>query len=250
MQRDQFGPGVEAQLVGQPVAQLAVRGQRLALPPGPVQGAHVNGAQPFPERMASHEVAKLADEQPVLAQLQARLRVLLQRRQPLLLQAVHGRARVLLVGEVRVRGPAPQRQRVGQQPGPGARALGALGPGQQLREPYGVESAFVGAEQVAGGAGHDEVLAARLGVLERLAQLRDAHLQRARRVARRLLAPQVVHEPVGGDGVALVDEQVDEERPDLEAGDRHDLPRVGPDGQRPQHPEFHGVTLWCICPHR
>ncbi|GAA3133213.1 hypothetical protein GCM10020001_064600 [Nonomuraea salmonea] len=130
MQRHQLRAGVEAQLVGQPVAQLGVTGQGLALPAGAVQGPQVHGAQPLAQGMAAYEVAQLAHEQPVLSQLQPGLGVLLQRGQPLLLQAVHGRPGELLVGEVRVRRAAPQRQRVGQQPRFGFGAVGGLGPGQ------------------------------------------------------------------------------------------------------------------------
>ena len=39
----QAGPGIQAKVVGQPAAQLAVAGHRLGLPAGPVQGEHVRG---------------------------------------------------------------------------------------------------------------------------------------------------------------------------------------------------------------
>jgi hypothetical protein len=77
--------GIQAKVVGQPGAQLAVAVHGLGRPAGPVQGEHVRGTEPFPERMIGHQLAELTGQQAVLAQRQPDLGLLFQRDQPLLL---------------------------------------------------------------------------------------------------------------------------------------------------------------------
>ncbi len=53
----QLGARVDAQFLDQLIAELPIARQRLALPSGPVQGAHVGGAQALPKRVQRHEFA-------------------------------------------------------------------------------------------------------------------------------------------------------------------------------------------------
>ena len=68
----------------------------------------------------------------------------------------------------------------------------------------------------------------------------DPHLQRAGGVRQRLLAPQIVDQPVGRHRPPLVDQQVSQQRANLRPWDTDRRAVAGPDGQRPEHPESHG----------
>jgi len=85
VQRGQLRAGIKAQLVRQPLPQLTVAVQRLARPPGPVQGRQLRGPQPLPQRMPRHQPGQLAGQPGVVAELEARLGLLLQRDEPFLL---------------------------------------------------------------------------------------------------------------------------------------------------------------------
>ena len=51
MQPPQRLAGVDAELAGEQVADMAVGGQRVALPAAPVQRQHELAVQPLPQRM-------------------------------------------------------------------------------------------------------------------------------------------------------------------------------------------------------
>ena len=76
---------------------------------------------------------------------------------------------------------------------------------------------------------------------ERLAQLGDAHLQRRTARLRRLLAPQVVDEPVGRHDLVNAHQQNREQRALLGARQRHQRVAVG-DFKRAEDPEVHRVS--------
>ena len=57
MERGQFRPGIQAKVAGQLAAQVGVAVDRVGLPPGPVEGKHVRGAQPLPQRVTGHQFA-------------------------------------------------------------------------------------------------------------------------------------------------------------------------------------------------
>ena len=61
------------------------------------------------------------------------------------------------------------------------------------------------------------------GRAERLAQLGDPHVQRRDARCRLILAPQLVHQAVGGDDLAAVQQQDPEQRALCGAGQRHGL---------------------------
>jgi hypothetical protein len=102
---------------------------------------------------------------------------------------------------------APERERVAQQRRrrhdvslgrPPARI------GNQLLEPRRVQSLRLDAQHVTGRVGRDRVGAA---ACERLAELRDMHVQRLVRRRRRRLPPERVDQPVARDNLACVQEQ-------------------------------------------
>ncbi|MBE1557256.1 hypothetical protein H4W81_000035 [Nonomuraea africana] len=236
VERGQLGPRIEAQVLGQQVAQLGVARQRLALPSGQVERAQVDGAQPFAQRVLGHLLAQLVGEAPVLAQRQPYLRQLFERRQALLVESRGGGPGERLLAEVGVGGTPPQRQRPRQHRRLHRGVGGGRGAGQQLGELEGVHA--LGPQQVSRRLVGDQV-----AVAEGAAQLRHLGLQRVGGIARRVVAPQVVGEPVGGHRPSLVDQQVGQQRPDLHLGHADRRPVGGPRGDGTKHSKTHQVTV-------
>jgi hypothetical protein len=146
--------------------------------------------------MGSHEYFQLPDQLAVAAGGEPHLGVELHRRQPQLLQPGRLRLRPRLVGELRQGGTAPQRQRLIQQPGRVGRVPRRRPSrlGDEPVEPGRVDLLVVQLEQVAGRPG-DQHAHHRP---ECAAQRRDPALQGIGRAAWRLVAPEVVDQPVGG----------------------------------------------------
>jgi hypothetical protein len=69
--------------------------------------------------------------------------------------------------------------------------------------------------------------------------LRHPHLQGGGRVGGRVVAPQVVDQPVGGNHPVAVRQQVGEQHPHLGAGHHDRLTVVGGDGERAENREAH-----------
>ena len=145
----QARPGIQAQIVGQPPAQLVKAGHGLGLSAGPVEGEHVRAAQPLPQRMIGDQLSELTGQQAVLAQRQPHLGLCFQRGQPLLLQPCDRRPGEHGVGEVRQRRAAPQRQRIGEQPGPVLKITGHASLLGQRRKPAFVQRPGFDLQQVA-----------------------------------------------------------------------------------------------------
>ena len=140
-----------------------------------------------------------------------------------------------LVAEVGKRRPAPERERVVQQ-------LHALRRGRVTRfgdeclESFEVECALLDMEHVARRPRLDGVAP------ESLAQLRHGVVQRRERSRRRLLSPQLAHEPLRCDDVVGVEKQERENRP-LSLSRYLDGTAVARDLERPEDPELEHVSL-------
>jgi len=126
-----------------------------------------------------------------------------------------------LAGQVRQRGPAPQRQRLLEPPG---RA--------QPLEPVEVELIVPHREQVAGLLGLQTIAA------ENLAQLGDVQLQRLACSLGRVVLPQQVDEPIARDDAVWLQQQRCEQRPLLAPAQAQRAP-VGADLERAQDAELH-----------
>ena len=169
---------IDAELVDERSPRVPVCGERIRLTAAPVQGEHLQPAQPLAVAMLARERFELADQLRVPSQRQVGLDALLQRGEPPLLQTRRlplGEGRV---GDVRERRPVPERQRVAQDRRRGRR-LGPAGPLDELDEALQVELAGLHADQVARAPGDHPVGP------ERLAQGVHADLQgvRGRRLA-------------------------------------------------------------------
>jgi hypothetical protein len=120
--RGQLGGGVGAELLGERPPAVLEHGQGLGLPAAGVQRPHQLSAQPLPQRVRGDQLLQLRDQGGVAAERQLRLDPVLDGADAQLLQADRlrpGEGQVLEVGERR---PAPQVERLAQQPG-GARCL-------------------------------------------------------------------------------------------------------------------------------
>ncbi len=238
MQRGQLRPGVEPQLIRQQPPQLPVARQGLALPSGQVERPYVGGAEPFPQWMSGDEGGQVGGEQAVFAERQPGLGQLFLGHQSLFVQPGDGRAGERLVGELRVRPAAPQPEGLAQQRGAYLQVVRALGAPEQRLEATGVHGLGLGTQHVT-----RRPVRHQLPFAQSPAQLRDLDPQRGGGPGGRAAVPEVLDQPVGGDGPAGVDEEHGQQRPDLDL--RHvDRPPVrGPHHERPQHPEPHPPPL-------
>ena len=142
------------------------------------------------------------------------------RDEPQLLETSDRRLRERLVREVGERRTAPERERVAELHR-GLRGVAALevaiGLGHQPLEALQVELVRPDVDDVARRPGHDRLPAC----AERLAQLRDAYLERGRPGFRRLIAPELVDQAVAGDDLVRVQEEEREQGPLLRSTERH-----------------------------
>ncbi len=195
--------GLEPELlVEQPAAGL-IDGERVRLAPAPVEGDHQLAAEALPQRMPADEPLQLRDELGVPAELEIGVDALLECGNALLFEAgaLGARERCVELGERR---PAPERERLAEH----IRRLGRRlvpRPCDGGLEAIEIELALAHPNQVAAGLGDDRVAA------ERLAELRDVHLNRGRGGLGRLLAPELVDQALTRDGLVRVQEQKAEE---------------------------------------
>ncbi len=208
---------LDAELLDERRARIAVRRERLRLPAGAVQREHQLGARPLAQRVGLDERLELPYPLGVVAQGELRLHELLGGGQPKLLQAGDLRLRERVVGEVGQRGAAPQREPLPEQLGRAVRhsvrkRRAALG--EQALEARGVHLVRVDVDHVSALLRDDQTVGARAAArLERLAQPRDVHLEALRGRGRRMLVPELVDQPVARDELVGVKEQDRQDRP-------------------------------------
>jgi hypothetical protein len=168
---------LDAQIVDERAARLAVGLQRLRLPTGPVQRRHQGAAQALPERMLCDERLELPDDVPVTAQGEVGIDPHLDGHEPDLLQPRDARPGEALVRDVGQRRAPPQAERVAQP----LRRLARQAPVSQVA---GLVDQALEAVQIQLAGLHGDQVARRPGAQhvghERLAQARDVHPQRGR----------------------------------------------------------------------
>ena len=234
----ELGAGLEPELFFESSARVLVALERLGLAARAIKREHQLPAQPLAGRMLGDQGLELGDERGMATERQIGLDAVLERHQPLLLEPGDLVLREGLVSEVGQRRPAPQVQRLGQ----GLRGAGRLAAverrsplGRHALEPVGVHLIGVGLEHIAPAAADEHALA------ERLAQPRDVDLHRLRRGVGRLLAPELVGDPVDRDDLAPMKQQDRQDRP-LPGSAERGLPPVDQDLERAKNPEFHQRT--------
>ena len=204
LQRLERRAGLEAQFVGQGAADSLIRLQRVGLPPGPIQSDHQLARQPFAQRVLAGQRVEFGDHQGVTAGSQIRLDSILERSKPCLLQTSRLVLSKCVIGKVRQRRTAPQRQRTLQMPGGRGPILSlerAPPLGHQFLESVDVEMTAVERYYVTVTLGPQHF------VTKRTAQLRDIPLDQLGRTPGRVLLPQRVNDPVRAQHLAAVHEQ-------------------------------------------
>ena len=234
--------GLQAQLA-QARGELAVRGERLDLPPARVQGQHQHAGELLAERLLLEQPAQHRDRLERTAELHERARVGGLRVRAQVLEAADLGLGELRVGEVAVRLAAPQPERALER---GVR-LGGRERGRRAQlqlEALRVDLAGLDGEPVAGALADEQGGggAALAAGLEERAQVRDAHRQRAGGDLARDVVPARVEQRVGRDGAAGVDQQPRQDRALLGAR-RRQRGRRAVDLDRAQDPEFHSKSV-------
>ena len=182
---------IDAELVDERSPCVPVCGERIRLTPAPVQGEHLQPAQPLAVAILARQRLELADQLRVPSQRQVGVDALLQRGEPPLLQTRRLPLGEGCVGDVRKCRPVPERQRIAQGRRRG-RGLGTAGPLDELDEALQIELAGLHADQVARAPGDHPVGP------ERLAQGVHADLQGVRGRGWQGYAPEAVDQPIPG----------------------------------------------------
>ncbi len=237
----QLRSGIDAQLLGQHRAGLAVDIQRLGATPTAVQGQHQLGPHPLPQRMFGGQRDQVGDQFPVPAQSQREVDALFLGGHPLLDQPGNHLAVQHLAGNVRQRVPMPQPQRLIQQLRGrlrlAGRHLGPRGP-QQGAEPVHVDRVGVRLQVIPGRRRHQRT---RLVVhREGAAQPQHVVLQRVPGTGWGSVTPQARDQPVDRHRLVGRERQHREQHPLLGGRHRHQHIAV-PDLQRPQQTEAPSV---------
>ena len=213
---------LEAELVER-VARLPVRRERIRLPPRAVEGDDPLCLEALAVRVRDDERLELSGERRVAPRPEVEVDPRLDRGEPALVEPRGGGHRERLVREVGERRAAPERERLAETVRPRR--------GEPL-EPIDVELVRLDPNQVPRRPGHDPVGS------ERPAQRMDMHLERVLGARGRRLAPDRVDQPVGGDDLVRVEQQLREQRPGPRPPERNRHPVVADHLQRPQQAEL------------
>ncbi len=182
--------------------------------------------------MLGDECLELGHELGVLPEREVGVDPSLDRQQVQILQAHDRRLRERLEGEIREGRPAPEPESLAQQPGSGG-GIGGGGLLEETLEASDVELLRVDPDDVAGRDGREE----RRAGAERLAQPRDARLQRRSALVWSLPRPELLDQPVGGDDLVRMEEQEREQATLPRAGQR-ERDAVVENLQRAEDPEL------------
>ena len=228
------------------ILPFAVTGERVGLPPGPVEGEHQVPAQALAQRVLADELLELGQHLVVPAEPQIRVDSALDAREPQVVETRRLVPRERARREVGQRIAPPQVERAGEEHArePGVRARERLPPvGQQQLEAGRVELAVLELEPVARRARHEA--AGR----KRTPNLRDVQAQDACRRRRRVAVPDRLRQSVDGGRPA---------RPQDERGQRRtrtlraqlDRRAVDDHLELAEHPDFHlrATDSRCPCP--
>ena len=233
--------GLDAQLLDEDATGLGERGQRLRLPPAPVQRQHQLPAEPLPERVRPDQLRQLAGRLGRPAEFEQDLNVLLGGGQPLLAEPGPDDLRPR-AGDAVERDALPQpqrrlqrRRRRGQVARPAGLARGGQPSGEQLR----VELARRQPQQVPAAAGlqHLPRRPVRPSRLERRPQPGDMDVQRVHRSGGQLVAPDPVDQLIARDRLVRPRRQQSEDRPPLRRAElEFRFPAPGPHRPENGHP--------------
>ena len=239
-------PRFDAELVDELLAGVVERAQRFGLTARSVQRQHQLGPEPFTEREVGDVLPEQRYGEVVVAKGQAGLDRLFEGGGPQLVEPLDLSFHERFVGDVLERLALPEAQRLEElvecrsrrPPGRLFELAGRIG--HRRLEPDGVDRVRRDVEQVAAGNRAKCGRGTLSGKVERLAQVRDDDVQTVGGVRREIVAPQLVDEDVGGDGVPYVEQQRAQRDSRLAASQREDGP-VTTDLQRPEDSKLQHV---------
>ncbi len=231
---------LDPQLVDEHASGGLVGGQRLGLASRPVEREHQLAAQALAEGVLGRQRVELRDQRGVPAEREVGVDPHLDREQVHLLEAPDRRLRERLVDEIGERGAAPERERLAQPLG-GLLRLGGAGLLDEALEAVEIELLGGELDHVAGRE-RDEQLGARA---ERLAQARDARLERAGVRLRGLVRPQLLDQPARRDDLVRVEQEQREQAALPLPGHLQGAVSVQ-HLERPQNPELHLPSTPCL----
>ena len=227
---------LEPQLLDERPSSVLVDVERLRLTAATVEGEHELPAETLLQWVLSDERLELPDEVGVPAERQVGVDPLDQRIQAKLLEPTDLVLGERLIGELRERRAAPHRERFAQQRRRTLRVTGGLRRApvrEPLPEPVDVELTLPDTECITSCQRLQTVVA------QYAAQLGDVVLEDLRRRRRRLLAPELVDQPVRRERFVRVDQQEREQRTLLAAADARPSPPVVADLERTEDVEIH-----------
>ncbi len=215
------GLGLDPELLDERGTRRRVGLERLGLPPGAVEREHQLTARTLAQRVLRHQPLQLADHLGVAPEGEVGVDAVLERREPQLLEARDRALGERLEREVAERRASPQPERLAQPRRPGfrvARGHGVATLGDERLEAVEVDVLRLDLEPIAGALRHDHP-----GVAERLAELRDVHLDAVRGAPGRRPAPELLDQPIDRHGLVGAQHEDREQRALLRAPDPDDL---------------------------
>ena len=242
MQRPQRRARFDAELVAQRRAKTAIGGERLRLPPGPVEREDPLRVQPFAQRVLDHQPVEVGQDGAVMAELELGVEPAPDGRQPPFVEPAGDRGDEGVVGQVGQDLAPPQRQGLVELPdreGVVPLFVGGRSLGRQRFEPGRIDRAVADLQPVAARLGDQHLAGSPAGAvrLQHLAQMEDVGLQAGQVSRRRVFPPDGVGQPTDRDGSSGLAEQQCQDGPLLTAAERQ--PDPAPQAlQRPQDAEF------------
>jgi hypothetical protein len=204
---------LDPQLLDQRCARIPVCLERVHLPSRPVERKHQMATQPLTEGMRPDQLLNLRDELAMSPERKVGLDALLERGQPQLLQRGDRSLGEWLVREICEGRPSPQAQGVGQHRRPhGEGGIARLI--EQPLETIRIHRVRRDRKEIAGRDRTQDrgVLTLVPAGLEHLPEPRHVPLDDRARGRRSVLAPELVDQPLGRDGLACVQHQEREQR--------------------------------------
>ena len=242
------GPArLDAELLTDDPSGPLIGAQGVALAPAAKEPGHQRRPCALAQRMVAHDGLGLCDCGRSLPGLEQGDQASLGGGQAELVQPGDLGLGELLVGEVGIRRPPPQRQ-CGLQRDQGGlgitRAQEADALGRQALEAHDVDGVRLHSQEIAGGLGREHVRAAPVGAggLQEAPEPGDIGLQRCHGACRGLVTPELLDQPVDGHHPVGRHDQHREERPLLRAAQGEQLPAAD-DLERAQRPELDGRSV-------
>ena len=234
----QLGPRLEAELVREPPAALAIGLERIGLPSGAIEREHQLPPEAFARGVLFDQRFELGHQRRVTAQGQLGIDAVLEGGQPEILEPACLGAGERFVGDVGQGLTSPESESL-LQPLRGAAGVAGGEPlpplDREALESVGVDAVGLGLERVPVSARHERLRA------EDLAEPRDVDLHGLGRGRGRALPPEGVDDPVHGHGLAAVDQEVREDGA-LARASQPDWLIPHENLQRAEHPELDRPT--------